>query len=210
MVKTDPSAPREHWASPFDLEAHWRKMEETEQARKPKLPPLELTPYGPDRNVIWTTYYAFLDGGKFPLPNGHWPPRALYDPTFIGPLPPNNRWWIPPTKRDNRTGLWYFTNNMVIPDPNEVAEWIKQNAVQSIHIYYSWEEKGVMKSRQSHKKWTYRPNDDCDENRRFRNRIREFFGWLETERVFLVGFDFDDENDGGKFKLRFPWRYKEQ
>lgn len=210
MANNNPGAPSGHRACPtFSVEALWQRQEEFRQANKPKTPDFEMTPYGPDRNVIWTTYNAFLNGEiSFPLPRGFWPDRALYEPTFIGPLPPRNKWWIPWDTRDHKSGLWFITNYMIVPDAAQVNDWFKSNIKTRVQLYYRWFEKGRRKSFIS-KLYSYGPNEDAKTNHRFLKMVKTSFAWLERGEAFSVAFDFDDINEGGAFKRHHPWRYKE-
>lgn len=210
MVTNDPGASIGHRASPFDLEAHWRQMEEFRLAREPKLPPLKMTPYGPDRNVIWTTYNAYLSGELVSRPNGHWPYREFYDAHFIGPLPPRNRWWEPLANYIPCLGFVFFTNYMILPDPGEIVEWIEANATKPVELRYTYEVEGVRKRKSGDRHWTFTPNGDSRDNRRFAKKVSMLFNWLETEQAFSVWFHFDEDKARGiDFKTRFPWRYKE-
>ena len=210
MVTNNPGAPSGHRASPISSnDAHWQRMEEFREANKLKVPDFVMTPYGPDRNEIWTTYLAYIGGEKLvSLPRGYWPDRGYYDTTFIGPLPPNNRWYVSWEKRHQKSGFYFLTNYMILPDAAEVVEWIRDNIKSRVQLVYTWHEKSRWRRFES-RLYTYDTKGDEKTNKRFLRMVGTCFEWLDDGDAFSVGFHFDDVDEGGAFKRRYPWRYKE-
>ncbi|WP_448538381.1 hypothetical protein [Sphingobium yanoikuyae] len=141
----------------------------------------------------------------------YWPDPSIYPADFIGPRPPSDKYWKPRAKQvTTGHGFRFFASYMVLPDISELMEWIRENAI-SIEFRYSWEVEGRKARRESAKSYCYRRVGDERANNRFERMLSTVFNWLDNGEAFTISFDFELDNlAGDAFKLRFPWRYKEQ
>lgn len=154
---------------------------------------------GPRQRPDWNSFYQ----------TGVWPKRSLYEATFIGPRPPTDMRWKPYDKSVVRSGSWFFANFHILPDPNDVLEWIRQNATTPVHFFYNWERKGTRKLKRK-EGFIFNPGGDNEANSAFERVVHRVFKWLERGQAFTAMFTFlHEEATANRFKTHFPWHYKE-
>jgi len=122
--------------------------------------------------------------------------------------PHPDKYYSPYDEMVPRWGHCIFYNYHILPDPDEVTEWIRRNAVTPVHLHYTWEEEGERRPSTSSKAYVFQPNGDREDNDRFERMVRTIFRWLEDEQAFTVMFSFEwDDKKALEFKTAFPRLY---